>query len=88
MDSFSYLDNAGSQFAPSGIYSDGITAIELNGFGAVESRPDVSGCNCTPVSYSYTTERVVTTPCDLYCQTNPTVVVPAVEEVKGGATAP
>jgi hypothetical protein len=70
-----YLDNAGSQFAPSGIYSDGITAIELNGFGAVESRPDVSGCNCTPVSYSYTTERVVTTPCDLYCQTNPTVVV-------------
>jgi hypothetical protein len=70
-----YIDNAGSQFAPAGIYSDGMTALELNGVGSIESRPDVSGCNCTPVSYPYTTERVLTEPCNLYCQTNPTVVV-------------
>jgi len=52
-----------------------MTAVELNGFGGIASRPDVSGCTCTPVSYSYTTERVLTEPCNLYCQTNPTVVV-------------
>jgi len=70
-----YIDNAGSQYAPAGIYSDGMTAIELNGFGAVESRPDISACDCTPTTYSYTLEKVTTTPCDLYCNTNPTVVV-------------
>ena len=70
-----YIDNAGSQYAPAGIYSDGMTAIELNGFGAVASRPDISACDCTPTTYEYTLEKVTTTPCDLYCKTNPTVVV-------------
>ena len=70
-----YIDNAGTQYAPAGIYSDGMTAVELNGFGGIASRPDISACDCTPTTYEYTAEKVTTTPCNLYCQTNPTVVV-------------
>ena len=70
-----YLDNSGTQFAPSGIYSDGMTAAVLNGFGAISDRPDISACDCTPTTYTYTAETVTTKPCDLYCKTNPTVIV-------------
>ena len=70
-----YINNGGTQYAPSGIYSDGMTAAELNGFGAIASRPDISACDCTPTTHEHTAEKVTTAPCDLYCQTNPTVVV-------------
>ena len=70
-----YIDNAGNQFAPAGIYSDGMTAMEINGSGNIIARPDISACDCTPTTYTYTAEKVTTTPCDLYCKTNATVVV-------------
>lgn len=71
-----YADSLGQVNIPSGIYSDGITTVQINQVGTITQTYNTSSCNCTQTAYQYTTSYA-NSGCNSCCAGNTVIVYSA-----------